>query len=49
MKEDEVSPPLEDGLIRNVNRRVRDLVTVTIDEPTNDQTDWTEYVEYGGG
>ena len=46
MKEDEQSPiPLGD---RNVVRRVRDLV-VTLDEPTNDQTDWTEYVEYGGG
>ena len=46
MKEDEQSPiPLGD---RTVNRRVRDLV-VTLDEPTNDQTDWTEYVEYGGG
>jgi hypothetical protein len=46
MKEDEQSPiPLGD---RTVVRRVRDLV-VTLDEPTNDQTDWTEYVEYGGG
>jgi hypothetical protein len=46
MKEEEQSPiPLGD---RNVVRRVRDLV-VTLDEPTNDQTDWTEYVEYGGG
>ena len=47
MKEDEQSPiPLEDGPNRAVvNRRVRDLV-VTLDEPTNDQTDWTEY---GGG
>jgi hypothetical protein len=38
--------PLGDGeLIRNVNRRVR----ITFDEPTNDQPDWSEYVEYGGG
>jgi hypothetical protein len=50
MKEDETEPiPLGEGHpIRNVNRRVRDLV-VTIDEPTNDQPDWSEYVEYGGG
>ena len=47
MKEDEVSPiPLGDG---HVNRRVRNEVTVTIDEPTNGQPDWSEYVEYGGG
>jgi hypothetical protein len=46
MKEEEQSPiPLGD---RNVVRRVRDLV-VTIDEPTNGQPDWTEYMEYGGG
>jgi hypothetical protein len=38
--------PLGDGeLIRNVNRRAR----ITFDEPTNDQPDWSEYVEYGGG
>jgi hypothetical protein len=50
MKEDEQSPiPLEDGPNRAVvNRRVRDLV-VTLDEPTNDQPGWSEYVEYGGG
>ena len=47
MKEDEVSPiPLGDG---HVNRRVRNEVTVTIDEPTNGQPEWSEYVEYGGG
>ena len=34
--------------IGHVNRRVRNEV-VTIDEPTNDQPDWSEYVEYGGG
>ena len=47
MKEDEQSPiPLGDG---HVNRRVRNEVTVTIDEPTNGQPEWSEYVEYGGG
>ena len=47
MKEDEVSPiPLGDG---HVNRRVRNEVTITIDEPTNGQPGWSEYVEYGGG
>ena len=47
MKEDEQSPiPLGDG---HVNRRVRNEVTVTIDEPTNGQPGWSEYVEYGGG
>ena len=50
MKEDESEPiPLVDGPVRNVNRRVRDEVLVTIDEPINDQPDWSEYVEYGGG
>ena len=47
MKEDEQSPiPLGDG---HVNRRVRNEVTVTIDEPTNGQPEWSEYLEYGGG
>jgi hypothetical protein len=47
MKEDAQSPiPLGDG---HVNRRVRNEVTVTIDEPTNGQPEWSEYVEYGGG
>ena len=47
MKEDEQSPiPLGDG---HVNRRVRNEVTITIDEPTNGQPGWSEYVEYGGG
>ena len=47
MKEDEQSPiPLGDG---HVNRRVRNEVTITIDEPTNGQHGWSEYVEYGGG
>jgi hypothetical protein len=49
MKEDEVAPmPILLG-DRIVNRRVRNEVTVTIDEPTNGQPDWSEYVEYGGG
>jgi DNA-binding ferritin-like protein (Dps family) len=41
MKEDELEPtPLVDGgPIRTVNRRVRNEVTVTIDEPINDQPD----------
>ena len=48
MKEDELEPiPLEDRPM--INRRVRNEVTVTIDEPVNDQPDWSEYVEYGGG
>ena len=47
MKEDDMEPiPLGDG---HINRRVRNEVTVTIDEPTNGQPDWTEYMEYGGG
>jgi hypothetical protein len=47
MKEDEQSPiPLGDG---HVNRRVMNEVTITIDEPTNGQPGWSEYVEYGGG
>ena len=47
MKEDELAPiPLGDG---HVNRRVRNEDTVTIDEPTNGQPDWSEYMEYGGG
>jgi hypothetical protein len=51
MKEDESEPiPLvEVTPMRTVNRRVRDEVLVTIDEPINDQPDWSEYVEYGGG
>lgn len=50
MKEDEMEPILlenEPNRTR-VNRRVIDLA-VTIDEPTNGQPDWSEYVEYGGG
>jgi len=52
MKEDgELAPQMEipELPIRNVNRRVRNEVLITIDEPINDQPDWSEYVEYGGG
>jgi hypothetical protein len=52
MKDEKMDSPIPLGEVapmRNVNRLVRNEVLVTIDEPTNDQPDWSEYVEYGGG
>ena len=50
MKEDEQSPPIDDGpILAVVNRRVRNMDTITLDEDFEQQFDLNEPMEYGGG
>ena len=50
MKEDEPAPPIDDGPNRAVvNRRVRNMDTITLDEDFEQQFDLNEPMEYGGG
>ena len=50
MKEDELAPPIDDGPNRAVvNRRVRNMDTITLDEDFEQQFDLNEPMEYGGG
>jgi len=51
MKDEEMDSPIPLGEVapmRTVNRRVRDEILVTIDEPINDQLDWSAHVETVG-